>query len=147
MILLRMAKWSGLVFVVKAKELRRVATINARLCNIFCNDCTGTYHNMVADRDRKNCGVRAYRYIAADECCLPITAVSTSRPAVLKEIIHKHDSVRNETTFTNRYEFTDKRVRLNLARCTDRYSFLYFDKWAYKTVVPDLAIVKIAGFD
>ena len=57
---------------------------------------------MVADRDRKNCGVGAYRYIAADECFLPIAAVPTSRPAVLKEIIHKHDSVRNETTFTNR---------------------------------------------
>jgi len=51
--------------------------------------------------------------------------------------------MRNEALVSDRYELTDKRMRLNPASLPDGYSLLYLYEWANEAVISDCASIEI----
>ena len=123
-----------------AEEASGIAGIDAWGGNILGHNSTGSYHHVVADGDRKNCGV------CSDTHMLPKVSRSpklwfAGRTTVTEQIVNEHRTMRNETVVTNRDELADERVGLNSAPLTDSCPFLNLDERPDEGVIADVAAV------
>ena len=102
---------------------------------------------MVADVDRKDCGVASNGDMVADAGTSPKASVTLSRPAIAEGVINEHDAMANEAVVTNGDKLANKAVALD--SCAFSYSdpLLYFAEGANETSSADLARVDVAGMD
>src|SRR5437762_7424139 len=101
---------------------------------MFGHNSTGSYYYVIADGDRKNCGV------CSDTHMLPKVSRSPKLwfagwTTLTKQVVNEHGTMRNETIVTNRDELANERVRLNSAPLADRCSFLNFNERSDEGVI------------
>src|SRR5262249_45776421 len=85
----------------------RVSNVNPRLSNVFGNNRASAYHDVIADRDRKDGRICSDAYTIPKSCCSPKVRLSGRAPGN-KLIIDKHSAMRNETVVSDGYELTNK---------------------------------------
>ena len=81
--------------------------------------------------------------MVADHGTLPLRGVTACRSACAEKIIDEHDAMTDETVVADRYQFTDKAVRLDLHPVANRYILLYFCKGADEAVMTDGATIQV----
>jgi hypothetical protein len=122
------------------EEASGIAGINAWGGNILGHNSTGSYHHVIADGDRKNCGV------CSDTHMLPKVSRSpklwfAGRTTVTKQVINEHGTMRNEAVVTNRHELANERVGLNPAPLSNGCSLLNFNERSDEGVITDIAAI------
>jgi len=65
----------------------------------------------------------------------------------IKKIINEHRAVRNEAVVSDRYELTNKRVRLNPAPFANLYSLLYLYKRPDEGTIANRASIEVDRLD
>ena len=89
------------------KEARGIARVNAGLDDIFSNNCAGSDHDLIADRDRQDGGIGSDTDAVAKFGLSP--ELRHSRRSTRDEgIINKHCAMGNEAIVPNRYQLTEE---------------------------------------
>jgi hypothetical protein len=89
------------------EEAGWVARVNARNSNILGNNCTGSDHHLITDRNREDSSICSDTYTIAKFSRPPELRFS-SRATGDERIINKHRSMRNEAIIPDRDELADE---------------------------------------
>ena len=117
-----------------------IAGVNAWDGNVLGNNRTGSYHHVIADRNREDGGIGSDTHMIAKLGGAP-KFWFPGRTAVTEQVVNEHGAVRNETVVPDGDELANERVGLNPAPLTDGCSFLNFNERSDEGVIADVAAV------
>ena len=127
------------------KEPRRVAGVYTGFIDVPSDHRASANYHVVTDSYRQNSSVATDGYIVADVNGFPQIFVGTCRFTCGKKVVHKHNSVTNETIVADCCELANESVTLHSALFPDHHVFLYFHKRTDKRVLSNLTSINICG--
>jgi len=125
-----------------AKKTRGIADVEAGYCDVLGNNSARADDCMIANRDRKDGGVRPNTYMITKLGWPPKLWLS-SRATFAEQVVNEHGAMRNEAILPDRNQFADERVGLNATPLADDRPFLYLHKWPDEAAISNRATIQI----
>ena len=124
-----------------------ISYIGAGLCDILGDYTTRANHDIVADADGHDGGIRADAYPISDDCLLPLCLVTSGRSASAECVVDELGTVRDEAVLSDCHELADEGVALHSRARADAHSLLDLDERADEYAISKSAAIEIDGFD
>ena len=136
-----------MIQVISSHFTSGVTGIGTCLCDILGNHTAGSNHDVVADADRHDGGVRADAYSVSDGGLFPLGLIAASWAANSEWVVDEHGSVTDEAVFADGYEFTNECMTLHACARANGDAALDFNEGADEHPICQCTTVEIDRFD
>ena len=136
-----------MIQVISSHFASRITCIGARLCDILGDHTASTNHDVVADTDWHDGGVRAAAYSVSDGGLFPLGLIAASWAANSEWVVDEHGPVTDEAVISNGHEFANESVGLNSGSRANGDASLDFYKGTDKHAVAQCATIEIDRFN
>ena len=136
-----------MIQVISSHFTSGITGIGTCLCDILGNHTAGTNHDVVADADRHDGGVRADAYSVSDGGLFPLGLIAASWATNSEWIVDEHRTVTDEAIISNGHEFANESVTLHACARANTGPALNLYEGAYEHIVAQCATIEVHGFD
>jgi len=124
-----------------------VAGIGTWFGDVLGDYTTCSNHDIIADADGHDGGVRADTHPISDGGFFPLGLIAASWAANSEWVVDEHGSMTDEAIFADGHKFTNESVRLDAGSRANRDAALDFNEGADEHLICQCATIEIDWFD